>query len=242
MDNRTAGEITNAAFPTRPGDRLSPAWEDYLKAIFGLTAGNQRATTNEIAGQMEVAPASATVMIQKMAGCQPPLLEYQKHQGVTLTPQGRSIALEVIRHHRLLETFLQQVLGYSWDEVHPEADRLEHVITEEFEQRMAQMLGDPSVDPHGEPIPDKDLRMDTVEPRLLSDLHPGDRAVVIKVKPKEDDLLRYLSQIGLVLDAQVSITGYSAFDGNLTLRIDDNPQPFTLGERITQRIFVKSMS
>ena len=191
---------------------------------------------------MEVAPASATVMVQKMSAFQPPLLDYQKHQGVTLTPAGRMIALEVIRHHRLLETFLQKVLGYSWDEVHLEADRLEHVITEEFEQRIAQVLGNPAVDPHGEPIPGKDLHMDTAELRPLSALRPGEQAVIIKVRPDEDELLRYLSQIGLVLDAQVSITGYSAFDGNLTMQINDDPSQVTLGERITQRIFVKSMS
>jgi DtxR family Mn-dependent transcriptional regulator len=238
MDYRITYQVRPEALSESPGERLSPAWEDYLKAIFEITSDKARATTNEIAAQMEVAPASATVMVQKMAAFQPPLLDYQKHQGVTLTPAGRMIALEVIRHHRLLETFLQKVLGYSWDEVHLEADRLEHVITEEFEERIAQVLGNPAVDPHGEPIPGKDLHMDTAELRPLSALRLGDRALVIKVKPKEGDLLRYLSQIGLVLDAQVIITGYSAFDGNLTLRIDDNPQPFTLGERITSRVFV----
>jgi DtxR family Mn-dependent transcriptional regulator len=241
MDHRSVNQVRQEAGTVPLDGRLSPAWEDYLKVIFEITAIKPRATTNDIATQMEVSPASATVMVQKMATSTPPLVVYQKYQGVKLTTEGRTIALEVIRHHRLLETFLQKVLGYSWDEVHGEADRLEHVITEEFEERIAQVLGNPTVDPHGEPIPNKDLHMSTTELCPLSGLRPGVRAEIVKVKPDEEGLLRYLSGIGLVLGAQVIITGYSAFDGNLTLRIGDSVQAMTLGERITQRVFVRQI-
>jgi DtxR family Mn-dependent transcriptional regulator len=220
-------------------ERVSSAWEDYLKAIFEITSGKTRASTNEIAAQMVVSPASVTVMVQKMAAFEPPLLDYQKHQGVALTPAGRTMALEVIRHHRLLETFLQQVLGYTWDEVHVEADRLEHVITEELEERIAQVLGNPAVDPHGEPIPGRDLRIEAAEMRPLHELRPGERGVIVKVRPDEEALLRYLSETGLVLGAQVAVTGYSAFDGNLTLRVGESTPELTLGERVTSRVFVR---
>jgi DtxR family Mn-dependent transcriptional regulator len=220
-------------------DRVSPAWEDYLKAIFALTSDNQRASTNAIAAEMDVAPASVTVMVQKMAAFEPSLLDYQKHQGVALTPAGRTMALEVIRHHRLLETFLHKVLGYSWDEVHPEADRLEHVITEELEERIARVLGDPQVDPHGEPIPRRDLSMGKQDMRPLGELRPSERGVIVKVTPDEQALLRHLSELGLVLGAQVTVTGYSAFDGNLRLRLGDSGPEVTLGERVTGRVFVR---
>ena len=134
-------------------NHLSAPIEDYLKAIYELTQEQDRASTNEIAEQMGVTPASATGMMQRLATADPPLVDYQKHRGVALTEQGKRNALEVIRHHRLLETFLQEKLGYTWDEVHADADRLEHVISEELEERISQTLGDPAYDPHGEPIP-----------------------------------------------------------------------------------------
>lgn len=140
-------------------DRLSQAAEDYMKTIYDITRTRPRALTNEIAERMGVTPASATGMVQKLAGAQPRLVDYRKHRGVALTPEGERAALEVIRHHRLLETYLREKLGYTPDEVHDEADRLEHVISEDLEERIARALDDPTVDPHGEPIPDRGLRM-----------------------------------------------------------------------------------
>jgi DtxR family Mn-dependent transcriptional regulator len=132
---------------------LTEAIEDYVKVIYTLTPGKRRASTNEIAGKMGVRPASVTGMLQRLVVLDPPLVDYQKHQGVLLTPEGERVALEIIRHHRLIELFLHERLGYSSAEVHPEADRLEHVISEELEERIFELLGEPTHDPRGEPIP-----------------------------------------------------------------------------------------
>src|SRR4030067_1334393 len=132
---------------------LTIAVQDYLKAIYELTAGGEPANTTALATRIGIAPASVTGMIQKLSRIKPPLVEYRKHQGVKLTAQGRKAALEVIRHHRLIEAWLVQTLGYSWDEVHAEAEQLEHAISEDFEARIASALGNPERDPHGEPIP-----------------------------------------------------------------------------------------
>ncbi len=220
-------------------ENQSAAVQDYLKVIYHLTVDDQRATTNQIAEALGVAPASVTGMLQKLAESDPPLVEYRKHQGVLLTEHGRRSALEMIRHHRLLETFLQQVLGYSWDEVHGEAERLEHVISEEMEERIARKLGDPGFDPHGEPIPDRSLVVHTERLLRLSELQPGQAAVVVSVEGDDEDLLRYLSKVGLSLNQKVYATKVSPYDGILTLWLVENASELTLGERITQKVFVR---
>lgn len=220
-------------------NRFSVAIEDYLKAIYELTQGQERASTNEIAGQMRVTPASATGMIQRLAAAEPPLVDYQKHHGAALTPEGEQIALELIRHHRLLETFLQEKLGYTWDEVHDEADRLEHVISEELEERIAQALGDPVFDPHGEPIPSRDFHIPDQSNICLADLRPGDQATVVRINADEPDLLRYLASIGLTLNSRVTVTDVSPFDGNTGLKIDGADSRCVLGTRVTGKIYVE---
>jgi DtxR family transcriptional regulator, Mn-dependent transcriptional regulator len=218
---------------------LTQAVEDYLKAIFELTAAYGRVSTNQLADHLNITPASVTGMIQRMAAADPPLVEYQKHRGVLLTEPGQAIALEIIRHHRLLEVFLHQTLGYSWDEVHEEADRLEHVISEDFEERMAQALGNPSHDPHGEPIPTRDLQLPPSSGTRLSELRPGQEATVDRVDAKDLVLLRYLSEIGLTPNAEVSILDYSSFDGNLHLQVEGQKGTIVLGPGVTGRIFVE---
>jgi DtxR family transcriptional regulator, Mn-dependent transcriptional regulator len=127
--------------------------QDYLKTIYDLTQGDAPASTTALAARLGIAPASVTGMMKKLAAANPPLVHYRKHQGVTLTETGEQAALRVIRRHRLLETYLVTTLGYSWDTVHEEACRLEHVISEEFESKIAALLGNPKRDPHGDPIP-----------------------------------------------------------------------------------------
>jgi len=213
--------------------------EDYLKTIYQITSIHERASTNQIAMALDLAPASVTGMIKKLNEIDPPVVEYQKHRGVVLTEKGESIALEIIRHHRLIEMFLHEVLDYEWDEVHPEADRLEHVISEEFEERIAKALGDPSHDPHGDPIPTRDLVMPD---RLLSplyDLRPGQEAVVLQVRDENPELLRYLSGLGIIPNASLRILEYSPLDENLSLQVSGKTDQFVLGPRITQEIFVK---
>jgi DtxR family transcriptional regulator, Mn-dependent transcriptional regulator len=217
---------------------LSQAIEDYLKAIYDLTVCGERATTNLLAERMGVAPASVTGMIKRLAAATPPLVSYQKHHGVTLTPEGDRIALEVIRHHRLIELFLHETLGYSWDEVHAEADRLEHVISEEMEERIAQSLGNPSRDPHGEPIPDRDLLLPPSSSLRLSELRPGQRARVERVEAADLKFLRYLDSICLTPGVEINILEYSVFDENLRLQVSGVEQPVVLGPRVTSRVYV----
>lgn len=220
-------------------EQLTQSVEDYLKIIYLLISEFGRATTTQIAEHMGVKPGSVTGMLQKMAETAPPLVDYQKHRGAVLTAHGEQVALEVIRHHRLLELFLYKNLGYRWDEVHSEADRLEHVISEDFEERIAQALGDPTRDPHGEPIPTRDFHLPPQSSLRLSDLRPGNRARVQRVDWADGKLLRYLSTIGMVPQAQVTILDYSAFDDNLRIQVGSQAQPVVLGTRVTSQIYME---
>jgi DtxR family Mn-dependent transcriptional regulator len=220
-------------------ESYSTATEDYLKTIYHLTAGQKRATTNQIAQALNIRPASVTGMIQKLSMCEPPLVDYEKHYGVALTPEGEQVALETIRHHRLLETFLHETLGYAWDEVDAEADRLEHVISEAFEERIAQALGDPTHDPHGDPIPTRDLKMPSQATTRLRDLRPTQQAVIKRVRDTDSELLRYLSDRGILPGASVEVIEYSDFDDNLTIQVQGAFEKIVLGPRITRQIFVE---
>lgn len=218
---------------------LTKVIEDYLKTIYELTQSDERATTNQIAERMGVTPASVTNMIQKLSATDPPLLEYRKHHGVKLTAEGERDALEIIRHHRLLEMFLHQILGYRWDEVHEEADRLEHVISEEMEERIAISLGDPQLDPHGDPIPSRDLQMPKITHTTLSQLRPPQKGQVKRVSDSDPDLLRYLSGMGIEPAAEFQILDFSAFDNNLKVQVFGEDQPVVLGPMITGQVFVE---
>ena len=216
---------------------LTISIQDYLKSIYELTENGEAASTNALAKKLKVSAPSVTGMIQKMASAKPALVEYQKHQGVTLTKEGRKAALEVIRHHRLLEAWLVQTLGYSWDEVHEEAERLEHVISEDFEQRIAAAMGHPDRDPHGELIPTADLRMPSDNLPPLSALRPNQSATVKRVIASDTDLLRYLNGLDLIPGAQLEVKDYSPFDHNLTIKVGH--KSFVLGLSITSKIFVE---
>jgi DtxR family Mn-dependent transcriptional regulator len=218
---------------------ITHAIEDYLKTIYALTAANPRASTNQIAEALSVKPGSVTGMVKKLSKSTPPLVDYQKHHGVALTPEGEKIALETIRHHRLLETFLHETLGFDWDAVHAEADRLEHVISEEFEERISQALGDPTHDPHGDPIPTRDLEMPVQATTRLSELRAGQQAIIKRVRDTDPELLRYLSDRHIIPGACIEVMAYSAFDDNLTLLVANRLDPEVLGVRITRQIFVE---
>ncbi|MCK6538560.1 MAG: metal-dependent transcriptional regulator [Anaerolineales bacterium] len=211
--------------------------QDYLKRIYELTEDGAPASTNDLARELNIKPASVTGMIQKLAAEKPALVEYQKHQGVTLTKAGRKAALEVIRHHRLLEAWLVRTLGYSWDEVHEEAERLEHVISEDFEMRIAAAMGHPDRDPHGELIPTAELVMPTEESIPLSALRPTQTGIVQCVKAADTELLRFLEGLGLIPGAEIEIKEYSPFDHNLTVKI--GRKTTVLGLNITSKIFIE---
>jgi DtxR family Mn-dependent transcriptional regulator len=217
----------------------SQSIQDYLKHIYKLNQEGCPATTTELAARLDVAPASVTGMLQRMAASKPPLVIYKKHQGVTLTEAGERVALEVIRHHRLLETYLVSTLGYSWDTVHEEACRLEHAISEDLEARIAEALGNPARDPHGELIPTRELTMPADRSQPLASLRADDAARVVRVSGEDPALLRYLGQIGLVPDARFYVKDYSVFDGNLTLQIDGQASTIVLGTPVTSQVFVE---
>jgi DtxR family Mn-dependent transcriptional regulator len=216
---------------------LTISIQDYLKNIYELTENGEAASTNALARKLNISAPSVTGMVQKLASAKPALVEYQKHQGVTLTNEGKKAALEVIRHHRLLEAWLVQTLGYSWDEVHEEAERLEHVISEDFERRIATAMGHPLRDPHGELIPTEDLKMPLDDSTPLSSLRPNQTATIQRVKASETRLLRYLEGLGLVPGTQIEIKEYSPFDQNLTIKV--GRKSFVLGLNITSKVFVE---
>ena len=215
---------------------LTISIQDYLKNIYELTEDGENASTNALAAKLKVRAPSVTGMIQKLASSKPPLVEYQKHQGVMLTKEGKKAALEVIRHHRLLEAWLVQTLGYSWDEVHEEAERLEHVISEDFERRIAAAMGHPLRDPHGELIPSADLRMPLEDSIPLSALRPVRKGIVQCIKAADTDLLRYLESLGLVPGTEIEIKDYSPFDHNLTVKV--GRKTAVLGLNITSKILI----
>lgn len=220
-------------------EHLSDTVEDYLKVIYHLSNGEGRVSTGRIAEELAVSPASATDMVQRLASEEPPLLDYLKHQGVALTEEGMKAALEIIRHHRLLELFLHEILGYSWDQVHDEAERLEHVISEEFEERVAAVLGHPKRGLHGEPIPNRNLEMPDQDCCNLQGLRPNQRGRIQEVNDDDPDLLRYLASQGLIPGIAFEVIDYSPYDENLRIRIMDAKEELVLGASVTSQIQVK---
>ena len=217
---------------------LSPAIEDYLKSIYKLQqSGNleQRVTTSVIAERLKVSAASATNMIKKLAEMH--LLVHAPYQGVELTHAGEKIALETIRHHRLIELYLAEALGYSWDQIDAEADRLEHAISEEFEDRIDKALGYPTVGAHGEPIPTKQGQIEDLEYSRLSDLAIGQPAVIRRVSDHNPEMLRYMEHLGLQLGTRVEVREKAPFGGPLQLQIDAGKEK-SLGLEVAHNIFV----
>jgi DtxR family transcriptional regulator, Mn-dependent transcriptional regulator len=216
----------NATLPiARDEARITPAIEDYLKAIYQLEQEEPEAgsvTGQRIAERLGVASPSVTNMIKRLSELG--LVEHERYRGVELSDTGERIALEVVRHHRLLERYLVEALGYGWDEVHDEAERLEHHISEALEARMAAALGDPTVDPHGDPIPHLDGSVAGADTRKLVDLAPGDVAVVRRVSDQDPERLRYLEQLGLRPGANVRLLEALPFDGPLRLEIAGTEQ------------------
>lgn len=195
----------------------SEAVEDYLKAIYEIQQGQGRVSTTALAERLRVTPPSATNMVKKLANLQ--LVEYKPYRGVVLTEAGNRNALELIRRHRLMETFLVQVLDLEWDQVHAEADRLEHALSQGIEERIDAFLGSPTADPHGSPIP---TREGTVSPRdqmRLTDLESGTPAAVTEVSDRDPALLRYLGDIGIVPNEDIAVVNEMPSNGPIRVRV-----------------------
>jgi DtxR family Mn-dependent transcriptional regulator len=196
---------------------ISQAMEDYLKAIYKLLEHEDIVSTSALADHMGVAPASVTNMCKKLADLK--LLEYAPYQGVKFTPAGKKLVLEIVRHHRLIELYLAEALGVPWDRVHEEAEKLEHVISEDLEDRMAAALGNPQFDPHGAPIPSRSGVVSRRDFGWLVDMAPGSRLIVQEVDDDDPELLRYLGKLGIYPGTAFELTGRAPFNGPLTLII-----------------------
>lgn len=210
------------------------AVQDYLKAIFKLTDAEQRCTPSVLAERLGVSPAAVTKMVKRLQELN--LVRYVRSQEITLTPAGTNVALEMIRHHRLLELYLKEALGYTWDQVDSEAEKLEHVISEEFEDRIDAILGFPTHDPHGDPIPTKEGYLDPTRHEPLSRLEPGRPAVVRRVTDGDPELLRYLGGMGLYPATRVEMVGVEPFDGPFRVLVEGSER--SLGRKVAESVFV----
>jgi len=200
------------------------AVENYAKAIYALQrrAQGDAVSTNDLADRLDVTAASASGMIKRLADLG--LVAHVPYRGVQLTTEGERLALEVLRHHRLLELYLAEHLGVPWDRVHDEAEALEHVLSEDLEARIAAKLGNPTHDPHGDPIPDAQLRLDELPTRSLADLSPGDRGRFVRVSDSDPEMLRYLTDRGVSIGAVLEVLDRQPFEGPLTVRFGDTLQ------------------
>lgn len=203
---------------------LSPSVEDYLKTIYKLEAqaDGVPVATGAIAEAMNVSSASASNMVKRLSKLD--LLTYQAYDGATLTDAGRKVALEVIRHHRLLELYLKEIMGYEWDEIHDEAERLEHHISEHFESRIEEMLDHPTRDPHGHPIPTREGVIDEQPTQSLAHLEAGASAHIDHISDEDAELLRLLEQRGLLPGATVEVVETRPLEGLLVVRVDGDEQ------------------
>ena len=213
---------------------LSHAAEDYLKSIYKLQEKEGKVSTGILAEYLDVKPASATGMIKKLKSMN--LVRHERYQGVTLTKAGKAIALEIIRHHRLLELYLYKALGVPWDGVHDEAEKLEHVISEEVEARMDEILGYPTEDPHGSPIPDKNGVLPETSSIPMTELQDGQSCVVAEVSDNDSALLRHLGSFNLYPGTAFRVIEVAPFDGPFT--IDIAGQQAVIGREVAKNIYV----
>lgn len=216
-------QITEGA--SRTSD-LSQSQGDYLKALYHLTAG-QPVAGSHLAERLGVSPASATEMLSKLVS--QGLVTHERYRGAALTPQGRKAALALIRRHRVIETFLVRILGYAWDEVHPEADRLEHVVSQRMEERMFEALGRPEVDCHGDPIPSAEGSITDVRHPSLLEAVPGEHHTVRRVSDGDPGRLRLIDELGLRPGVEVVVLRGSVYEGPLLVRTDDREVEVPLG-------------
>jgi DtxR family Mn-dependent transcriptional regulator len=213
---------------------LTAPVEDYLKAIYAFERNGQAAATNDIAQRLSIAPASVSGMVQRLAD--QGLVAYERYRGVRLTSAGRRAALRTLRRHRVIEAYLVRALGYGWDGVHEEAERLEHAASDTLIDRMAEAIGEPLTDPHGAPIPTREGKIDETPHQSLADAMVGTRTRVVRVGDEDPGMLRYLDSLGLRPGAEVVLTGRAPFDGPLTIEIGSTTQQ--VGSALAARVLV----
>ena len=212
----------------------SKSTEDYLKTIYGLGDEHDSVTTSAIAEELKISSPSVTDMIKRLYDSE--YINYTPYYGVRLTKKGERVALKIIRRHRLLEVFLMKVMNFPWELVHDEAERLEHVISDEFEDRLDTLLGFPQYDPHGEPIPTKDGTVEKLDLLRLSDVSVGDRAIVVKVRDSKP-MLQLMDRTGLKLNCKGTVLSKESFDGSLQLKC--GKKVHFMSREVAQNIYVK---
>lgn len=216
------------------GGQLGQSAEDYLKAMYRLQEAGGPVSTSSLASALDVSPAAATKAVQLLADKK--LIRYRPYHGAKLTDSGRRAALTVVRRHRLLELFLHDVLGYGWDEVDAEAERLEHHVSDEFIARLDRLLDYPRLDPHGDPIPSDDGTLAACSARTLADCELAERVTVERVSDKDSQVLQYLARYGLRPGAEVIVVEKEPFNGPLTLCIDGADR--AIGREVAGYVFV----
>jgi DtxR family Mn-dependent transcriptional regulator len=215
---------------------ISAPIQDYAKAVYAIeTREGGAASTNDLAERLGVTPGSVSAMLRKLA--EVGLVEHEPYRGVRLTDEGRRVALEVLRHHRLLELFLAEELGMSWDRVHDQAEVLEHALSEELEQLISARLGDPTIDPHGDPIPTPELSIDEGHTRSLDDLPVGAAGRFVRVSDSDAEMLRYLADQGIGLGDRLEISGRQPFGGPVFVRFGERELP--LGGRLVRAMRIE---
>jgi DtxR family transcriptional regulator, Mn-dependent transcriptional regulator len=207
---------------SRPPDEYTAPVEDYLKAIYEIERLTGAAGTNEIAQRLAIAPASVSGMVRRLAD--QGLLEHERYRGVRLTDEGRRVALRTLRRHRVIESYLTQALGYAWDRVHDEAERLEHAASDELIDRMAAAIGEPSTDPHGAPIPTREGRIEERALRSLGELEPREHGRIVRVSDDDAERLRYLGELGMTPGATVTMVDRAPFGGPIRVRVGGSEQ------------------
>ena len=217
---------------------LSANIQDYLKRIYEVTSSGGKATTSQLAENLGISPASVTNMLQKLSKTQPPYVTYQKHQGVQLTEAGRRAALKIIRRHRLIEHYLVEKLGYSWDEVHQEAEILEHAMSPLLESRIDAALGFPDFDPHGDPIPNADLVVPTIEQTTLNSLDVGQSGTITRVPHQDSQVLRYLGKCGIRPGTLIKLLARTPYDQTMRILIKDSGEEVIIGPNLGSNIYL----
>jgi len=217
---------------------LTAPVEDYLKAIYAIGKGTGAAATNEIAQRLALAPASVSGMVRRLAD--QGLLAYERYHGVKLTDSGRRAALRTLRRHRVIEAYLAKALGYPWDRVHQEAERLEHAASDELVDRMAATIGEPEVDPHGAPIPTRDGAVDETEYRSLAEMSVGASGSVVRVADQDPEMLRYLGELAIVPGKRVTVKARAPYDGPITLSI--GRQELSIGPALAAQVLVAPLA
>lgn len=224
--------------PDSPGRSSSSSIEDYIRVIYGLVERGEPVTNTTLAARLAVSPSSASGMVTKLS--QQGLVEHVPYRGIELTPAGRLLARGVLRRHRLLETFLVQELDYTWDEVHAEADALEHAISDRMVERISAKLGHPVRDPHGDPIPAADGSVEELPTRLLDELEPGAVGEIVRVWDTDPDMLRYLAQRAIGIGERIEVVERQPFGGSFVVKVGSPPECEThsLGKEIAQALSV----